>query len=243
VNYATQDFVGGPLARAAEAAHDRCVSDHRPEEAFRLVRWRRYALKFFPDSNVAGKSADWISGCLTFQMTFTTYIDESNGEWGWHHALHGALTLKASTTMRATGNGALTYDSVKWIGQDLSPCQLSGSGVGDLFDAAMFTRGLAITPVSRTSPEVKITFTYDPGIPGETKGIDCPTANSSGNTTLWHDYYWQLHADEVTDAGIQAQATVVGAGSFEGWVYNQTGMGTQAPLQEETTIEIKHTPQ
>jgi hypothetical protein len=243
-NYATQDFVGGPLARAAEAAHDRCVSAHRPEEAFRLVRWRRYALKFFPESNVAGKAADWIAGCLTFKVTFTTYIDETNGEWGWHHALHGEWTLKGGTNMRATGSGPLIYDSVKWIGEDLSPCVLDGGGVGDTFDASMFTRGLAISPVSRTSPAVNITFTYDPGTPGETKSIQCPDApGGQGYVTHWHNYYWQLHDSEVTDAGIQAQATVVGAGTFEGWVYNQTGMGTQAPLQEETTIEIKHTPQ
>jgi len=133
---------------------------------------------------------------------------------------------------------------VTWIGEPIIGCTFSGSGAGSTFDAASSGYGLKLTPVSRTSPAVRVSFSYDPGVPIETKSIVCTDApGGSGQRHHWRDYYEQMHDYERTGIGFTSQSTIVGAGDFEGWIYHHTGMGTQAPLVEETQIEIKHMPE
>lgn len=86
------------------------------------------------------------------------------------------FVLRWQRGMRATGSGALTYDSVEWIGEPIGLCVLSGSGAGSTDAAASEPYGLTLTPVSRTSPAVTVAFSYDPGTPVETKSIWCPDA-------------------------------------------------------------------
>ena len=130
-----------------------------------------------------------------------------------------------------------------WIGGDVG-CTLSGSVAGSTLNAAGDTYGLALAPVSHTSAAVKVTFTYEPGIPVETKRIDCPPpgGSNSGPSQDWYRYYVQMHEYERTGNSFTAQAVITGMGTFEGWIYNHSGAGQEGALQEETTIEIKHTP-
>lgn len=231
------------LERAAVRSADICYEQKRPEEGFALLRWARYARKHLPgpwSSMIEAKLAK----CLTFRVQINTWITETNGEWGWLHQLHSELVLRGSGRMLATGSGPLHYDAVTWIGEPIIGCTFSGSGAGSIVNAASAGYGLKLTPVSRTSPAVRVSFSYDPGVPIETKSIECTDApGGSGQRQHWRDYYEQMHDYERTANGFTSEATIVGAGSFEGWIYHHTGMGTEAPLVEETQIEIKHTPE
>jgi hypothetical protein len=232
------------LERAAVRSTNRCYEQKRPEEGFALLRWARYARKHLPGSPQIAVIEAKLAKCLTFKVRIDTWISETNGEWGWLHQLHGELVLHGSGGMLATGSGSLQYDAVTWIGEPIIGCTFSGSGAGSTFDAASSGYGLKLTPVSRTSPAVRVSFSYNPGVPIETKSIVCTEApGGSGQRHHWRDYYEQMHDYERTGIGFTAQSTIVGVGDFEGWIYHHTGMGTQAPLTEETQIEIKHTPE
>jgi hypothetical protein len=239
-----KDLLTEAVQKHSATSAERCYSEKRPEEGFRLLRWVRSAPRLFSISelpNLIGK----LRACLVFEVSMRTWITEDADHWGWRHDLHAEpFKLRWTEGMRASGSGLLTYDAVTWIGEPITGCTLSGSGAGSTFNAAGGSYGLSISPVSRTSPAVTMRLSYDPGTPVETKSIECDIA-PGGTYKLqhWRDYYAQMHDYERSGAGFVAQATVVGAGSFEGWVYNHTGMGTQGLLQEETEIEIRHTPE
>jgi hypothetical protein len=234
----------GSLRKLSAAAAERCYSEKRPEEGFRLLRWMGYAGDLLGGTE-AMALATKLRACLTFEVRMRTWITEDAGHWGWRHELHAEpFKLRWSGGMRATGSGALSYDAVTWIGDEIVGCALSGSGAGSTIDAASGGYGLSILPVSRMNAAVKLHFSYDPGTPIETKSIVCDNApGGSGQRQHWRDYYAQMHDYERSGSGFAAHATIVGAGSFEGWVYNHTGMGSQGPLQEQTEIEIRHTPE
>lgn len=233
------------IGRAGDAAAERCYTQKRPEEGFRLLRLLGYARR---QSGVAPALANSVRAriqkCLTFKLTVQTRLTETTGNWGWTNVLHADLMLRATNGTRAVGSGALVYDSVTWVGTPIPGCTLSGSGAGSTFDATSGTYGLSFTPVSRTSSAVNVTLRYSPGTPSEHKSIVCAHApGGEGTTQDWLDYYTQLHAYEREGGGFTARTTIVGAGSFEGWVYNHGGSGRNGALSEVTSIEIKHMPE
>jgi hypothetical protein len=232
------------VQRHTAAAAERCYSQKRPEEGFQLLRYLRYARTYLGGTAMSNIEVK-LRGCLTFRVQLRTWITERTDDWGWKHMLHTEpVVLRWQDEMRATGRGALDYDAVEWIGKPVDLCVMSGSGAGSTLDAASATYRLTLAPVSRSSAAVTVTFSYDPGTPVETKTIWCPEApGGTGQRTHWREYYNQMHAYERHGAGFRAQATIVGVGSFTGWVYNHTGTGSEGSLQEETFIDIEHTPQ
>jgi len=151
------------LIKVSEHSAERCYTEKRPEEAFALQRWIRYARKFLGNSPVILEMQTRVSKCLTFKVKFHTLITESTGPYGYSYELNSELTLRAQKSMYATGSAPLVYADGHWTGSD--GCSFKLEGESSEFDAEWDTLGLLITPVSRTSPAVNVTFRYDPGIP------------------------------------------------------------------------------
>ncbi len=230
----------GILERVANASAERCFSQKRPEEGFALMRWIRYAKKHLPGSPQIGAFEAKLAKCMTFRVIFHTQMTEiKSAMWGWKYDLHADFMLHAGA--RATGSGALTYDGMARLGS-IFGCGLSGVGTGSTFDASS---GLRLTPVSRTSAAVRVSFSYDPGVPGEAKRIVCPIGgiDSTSNTQDWRTNYAQLHEYEQSANSFTAETTITGVGSFEGWIYHHIGVGSQGALIEDTQIELLHMPE
>lgn len=231
------------LDKAAENSAERCFTEKRPEEAFALQRWIRYARKFLPGTPQIEEMQARISKCLTFKMKFHTLITEQGHGYGYSYELNSELTLKATKSMRATGSAPLNYVDGHWIGNEL--CSFTMQGESSLLDAETGDLGLSITPVSRTSPAVNITFRYDPGIPLENTTMTCPFGNEVTweGTDAWYSYFSEMHAPELKGSGYEISSQITGAGSFTGWVINNTTTGPSGQAVEENTeIEIIHTP-
>ena len=230
------------LDKVSESSAERCYAEKRPEEAFALQRWIRYARKFLGNSPVIMEMQTRISKCLTFKVTFHTLITEQGGGYGYSYELNSELSLRATKSMRATGSAPLVYTDGHWIGDD--GCSFELKGESSEFDAESDTLGLSITPVSRTSPAVNITFRYDPGIPIEQTTMSCPGVDPfHWTTSAWQTYFSEMHAEEQKGAGYEISSQITGAGSFTGWVFNNTttGPGGQA-VAEDTRIDIEHMP-
>jgi hypothetical protein len=230
------------LNKVSENSAERCYSEKRPEEAFALQRWIRYARKFLGNSPVILEMQTRISKCLTFKVKFHTLITESTGPYGYSYELNSELTLRAKKSMYATGSAPLVYVDGHWTGSD--GCSFKLEGESSDFDAEWDTLGLLITPVSRTSPAVNVTFRYDPGIPVEQTTMSCPGVNPiHWTTTAWQTYFSEMHAEEQKGVGYEISSQITGAGTFTGWVINNTTTGPSGQAVEENTeIEITHTP-
>lgn len=239
-------LIGQIIPRASAAAADRCYSQKRPEEGFRLLRWMRYARTYLGSAEVAAIQAK-LAKCLRFELTFHSHMTEGGfgDPYGYRYQLQAMVVLRGSTGMSATGAGPLEWLEAVWIGR-ASACDISVAGVGSTFDAQQPGFGLSITPVSRTSPAVNITLRYHPGTPGEHTTIACPGGGGvSASTQAWATYFGQTHAHEREGAGYRVTAQVVGAGSFPGWMYTHlttSGPSGQAVI-EDTRIELVHAPE
>jgi hypothetical protein len=231
------------LPRAAAASADRCYTQKRPEEGFRLLRWARYARKLLPGAPLIGEIEAKLAKCLTFEITFHSVITETARGYGYYYELRTATTLRAAGSTRATGSAPLEWVDAHWTAG--GPCQFSMRGDGSTFDATSGRLGFSMAPVGRTSPAVNLTLRYDPGVPAEHTTMACPGGGGfSVSTTAWSDYFTKTHDNERDDAGFRATAQVVNAGSFTGWVYHQTTTGPSGQVAvEDTQIEILHTPQ
>jgi hypothetical protein len=240
---ATEQIVVYGLAPATQQAYERCVNEKRPEEAFRLVRWRRYAIKFFPESTVPAEVEQWITNCLTFKLKFHSIITEADGGYGYYYEMGSAVTLQAHGSMRATGMGSLDWIDLHWTGDNI--CSFAMTGDGAEFDLENDDLGLTISPVSRLSPAVNMILRYYPGTPAEHTTMSCPGgAGDSWLTNGWETYFVEMHESELTDTGYEIRSQIVGAGSFEGWIVQNTttGPGGQA-VEENSEFELQHTPQ
>ena len=239
---ATRIAIVEMLDKVSENSAERCYAEKRPEEAFALQRWIRYARKFLSNSPVILEMQTRISKCLTFNVKFHTLITEENGGYGYSYELNSELTIRATKSMRATGSAPLIYTDGHWIGSD--GCGVELKGESSEFDAASDTLGLSITPVSRTSPAVNITFRYDPGVPVEQTTFSCPGTNPiHWTTTAWQTYFSEMHAEEQKGAGYEISSQITGAGSFTGWVIHNTTTGPSGQaVVENTEIEIAHIP-
>jgi hypothetical protein len=241
-----RELIGRIIPRASAAAAERCYSQKRPEEGFRLLRWMRYARKYLGSAEVAAIQAK-LSKCLRFELTFYSHMTEGGygDPYGYLYELQAKVTLRAASGMNATGAGPLEWQHVSWIGR-ASACTISVIGVDSTFDAQKPSFGLNITPVSRTSPAVNITLRYHPGTPGEQTTIQCPGGGGAGaSTQAWATYFGQTHANERDGAGYRVTAQAVGAGSFPGWIYphlTTSGPSGQAVI-EATVIELVHAPE
>lgn len=238
-----QNLIKAALERAATASADRCYEQKRPEEGFALLRWARYARKYLPGATLSAAIEAKLAKCLRFELTFRSLITETGGAYGYSYEMHAALPLRWSGGgMRATGNGTLALYDGHWTGSN--GCTFSMAGTPATFDATTVPFGLGMTPVSRTSPAVNVSFQYDPGTPHELTTMQCPGASFSWDTTAWRTYYTQMHEYERVGQSFRATARIVGAGSFTGWVYHHTtsGPGGQAVV-EDTSIDIVHVPE
>jgi hypothetical protein len=233
------------LRQEAGASAERCYSQKRPEEGFRLLRWMRYAQKLVSSAEADAIAAK-LRGCLTFELIFHSQITEGGfgDPYGYRYVLEAKLTLRPGLGTRATGSGPLTWQEAAWIGDDQS-CTIAIAGLDSTFDAQQAPFGLSITPVSRTSPAVKFTLQYSPGAPSEQTSILCPqTPPVTASTAAWKQYFDTMHAYEREGGGYRTTAQVVGAGSFTGWVYHHTTSGPSGQaVVEETRIDIAHAPQ
>jgi hypothetical protein len=106
------------IDKASEMSADRCFNEKRPEEAFAMQRWIRYARKFLPNTPQIEEIQARISKCLTFKVTFHSVITEQSGDYGYKYELTSELTLKATSSTRATGSAPLVYTHGEWIGSD-----------------------------------------------------------------------------------------------------------------------------
>jgi hypothetical protein len=230
------------IDRVAENSAERCYKEKRPEEAFALQRWIRYARKFLPNTPQIADMQTRISKCLTFKVKFHSVITEQGGDYGYSYELNSELTLRAKKSMYATGSAPLVYTDGHWTG--FEDCSFKLVGESSEFDAEWDTLGLLITPVSRTSPAVNITFRYDPGIPVEQTTMSCPDVNPiHWTTTAWQTYFSEMHAEEQKGVGYEISSQITGAGTFTGWVIHNTTTGPSGQAVEENTqIDITHTP-
>jgi len=238
-----RDRIRRILLRSSANAAERCFSQKRPEEGFRLLRWMRYAKTYLGSSEVAAIEAK-LRGCLTFELTFHSHLTEQAPGFGYVYTLEAnKIVLQASTAgMRAVGSGPLNWLEFSWTAG--GPCLFNTAATPSSFDVQTLP-GLTITPVSRTSPAVNITLHYDPGIPGERTTITCPGAQPVvANTNGWRSYFEKMHADERVGNGYRVTSRVVGAGKFPGWVYHLTTTGPSGQeVIEDTQISIEHKPQ
>jgi hypothetical protein len=230
------------LNKVSENSAERCYTEKRPEEAFALQRWIQYARKFLSNSPAILEMQTRISKCLTFKMKFHTLITEKDEDYGYSYELNSELTLKATKSMSATGSAPLNYADGHWIGSD--GCSFAMQGESSLFDSETGDLGLSIAPVSRTSPAVNITFRYDPGIPVEQTTMSCPEVEPlHWTTSAWQTYFSEMHFPELKGSGYEITSEITDAGSFTGWIINNTTTGPSGQdVTEDTQIEIIHTP-
>jgi hypothetical protein len=233
------------LAGVTEQAAERCYSQKRAEEGFRLLRMIHYARKLLGNPPpIVGPIQEKLSKCLAFKLTFHTRITESSQGYGYAYELDATMTLRAEpgTSTRAVGTTQLKWQELKWTGG--GPCGFSTVGESSTFDAQKKPFGLDMTPVSRTSPAVNLTLRYDPGAPKEDVTMSCPGTNPiNWHTTAWFEYFDELHMSEYEGSGYRVSSQVVNASSFPGWTYHQTTSGPSGQaVVEDTTISIEHTP-
>lgn len=236
-------LLGDVLEHAASISADRCYTQKRPEEGFRLLRWVRYAKKYLPGAPLIAEFEAKLAKCLKFELTFHSTITETGSGYGYYYELRANTTLRAAQSTRATGSGPLDWIDFHWTAGGI--CQFSTQGESSTFDTSSAGFGLSMVPISRTSPAVKLTLRYNPGVPYENTTMSCPGANPiSWHTHAWSTYFTEMHEYEREGSAMQAKVQVVNAGSFTGWVYHHTTTGPSGQaVVEDTQIEIAHAPE
>lgn len=237
-------LLGEALRKAGELATERCNAQ-RPAQGFALQRYMGYA-KRFGLVNTRAALEERLEKCWRFQLTFDSDLKERGDGGAFAYDLHVRAVVALSyepEQSRMVGSAPLTWVRFAWLGEQ-GGCTFITRGDSSTFDAASGTRGLSLAPVSRTSPEVRLRFAYDPGLPRENVIIDCPEIPSTtAQTTAWRTYFDQLHADELKDGSFVATRQANISGEDPGWVYNgQTSGPSGQTATESTTITLQHTP-
>ncbi len=238
---AAKELLAAALQKMSVVSAERCYAEKRPEEGFRLLRWARLASKHIGATEAAAIEAK-LRKCLVFELHFRSTIKEDAPNWVRHYTVEAKLPLRVTDrSMRATGSGTISYTYVSW--PTINPPCVQISSSSSTFDAASAGLGLTISPVSRKSPQVRVELAYNPGDPTYVYVSACPYSDPLYYSLSWTPFYSMFHQDELSGTTYRTTATITGAGSFEGWVYNQSEVFVQLPVQEDTFIDLKHTPE
>lgn len=236
--------LGRAIATDGARASERCYSQKRPEEGFRLLRYAGYARKLMRADLSAAMIAK-LKKCLVFSVRVYSLITEGGfgDPYGYRYELETNLTLRWKSRTRVTGSAPLVALDMRWIGS--GDCTSSMALTPTTFDAESGEFGLSIAPVSRTSPDVNVRFAYSPGAPREQTTLLCNGVPPiRGDTSAWISYYTEMHDYERDGAGFTARSQAAGMRNFAGWTYSHTTVGPGGQQVRETSeIDVVHTPE
>ena len=142
--------IGDIIDKAAENSAERCYTEKRPEEAFALQRWIRYARKFLPNTSQIAEMQTHISKCLTFKVKFHTLITEEGGDYGYSYELNSEPTLRATKS--------IVPQAVRRLSTQTDIGSVSADAVSNLREKApslMQHRTLSVYPLLRSAAPVR----------------------------------------------------------------------------------------
>lgn len=229
-------LLGEALRKAGALAGERCAQG-QPEQGFALQRYMGYA-KRFGLTNTRAALEERLTKCWTFRLNFHSRIDERLDP------VIAAYEVKATLPLtfrdgRLVGSGPLTWEEFSL--DNGSECQIVTNPQGSTFDAASDGLGLWVAPVGRSSPDVSLRLSYDPGKPMGDYVVVCPEAEPvPAASPAWWVYYGEMHGQERQGEIYTALAPAVSFGRFPGWVYDN--MLPANNIQEHTEITLEHTP-
>jgi hypothetical protein len=177
--------LGAALRKAGELATERCNAQ-RPAQGFALQRYMAYA-KRFGLANTRAALEERLSKCWVFELDFQSRMDQRDGEVSALYELGASLRLAYRPGGRIVGSGPLSWERFD-ITVD-PDCAMTATGhEGSTLNADGDGLGLLIEPVSRTSPNVSLSLSYQVGQPTAWLNITFPEQPPvTYSSPLWGD--------------------------------------------------------
>jgi hypothetical protein len=230
-------LLGEALRKAGELATERC-NQGRPAQGFALQRYMGYAKRFGLE-NTRGLLEERLASCWVFRLSFQSHMDQQDGDVRMLYELKAAVRLNYQPGGRMVGSAPLGWERF-----DVTPpddCALTnGPHEGSTFKADGEGLGLRLEPVSRSSPDVSFSLSYQVGQPIAKWTFTCDDLTIPYTSPFWWVAYGQTHLDERQGDTYTARAQGVNPNSFSGWVYDipiPGGLGN-----EHTEIRLEHAP-
>lgn len=231
--------LGEALRKAGQLASDRC-NQGRPAQGFALQRYMNYA-KRFGLTNTYNALENQLASCWVFKLTFQSYMDQQDGDIRMEYEVKASLPLNYQPGGQMIGSTTLAWEHFSVTPVD--GCTLTiGPHQNGTFKVDGEGMGLRLEPVSRTSPNVNFTLTYQVGEPTAKWSFICEKQEINYTSPFWWVAYYETHVDErLPNSNIYtAQALNTHPNSFTGWVYDLPipgGLG-----DEHTEIRLEHAP-
>jgi hypothetical protein len=238
-------LLGEALRKAGALASERC-NEGRPAQGFALQRYMGYA-KRFALVNTRAALEERLKKCWVFELTFDATLSATiPGSIDSDQVLSSFTMRFDSASGRIIGSGEAAWGQIIHTQPDSSgqQCVQSITTSPSTFDAATGERGLTLSPVSRTSPDINLALTYDPGRPSGMVTWACERGVVvTYDLALWRDRYQAFHLDELAGADFVATKSEPAASSIL-WEYQQSRpVGDGISVIEQTMLTIEHKPE
>jgi len=255
------------LAQACLAeAHEDCVADDNltrlPTEYLNL--WVLGELGLASDAAVArisGIASGLMEKCFRFDLEMTSIITvKEEGIGGFESVMTAKIPLRLQSVddlvtaivrseLEVAGSGVLYNDSITF---EVGPggCTITGVRGGGGFTVIklpLILGGDSLTEVN---------MTYDPGVSTEGGTVKCPQASAGNMPTggYWSNSYLAMHADDISMTSDAAAGALSGTLAIpyvaRDWellggeeVARKEYVRSQAPISEDTTFTLIHSPQ
>jgi hypothetical protein len=229
------------LVNCYNEAFDKCVNNNDPTQVNMLLSFLRQLSLLGADDQVdQGK----IERCARFELKFESIMQTApDGHLHEARATKVPVRLDGPVGGTLTGSGPLE-DKVTYIGPSLSPCSQTSNGGSSAFEVVRLF--IDINVFEGGPPPEPMKMLYAPGQPDFTFRLTCPptpggpTIDQTFNGPTWFGIYGFNHLPEFISADqILAEGWERGSGSL----YARKTYTKGAEFKENTTMELKHTPQ
>jgi hypothetical protein len=230
-------LLGQALRKAGELATERC-NEGRPAQGFALQRYMGYAKRFGLE-NTRAALEERLASCWVFELSFQSRMDQQLEGISALYELKATVRLNYQPGGRMIGSAPLSWERFDITIPD--GCALSnGPHQGSTFTADGEGLGLSLEPVSRSSPDIAFSLSYQLGEPTAHWTITCPEQPPVPfSSPLWWVVYGQTHLDERQGDTYTALAPSVSPNGFPGWIYDTSFDGG---VTEHTEIVLEHAP-
>ncbi|MDQ2978459.1 MAG: hypothetical protein M3R62_04510, partial [Acidobacteriota bacterium] len=238
------------LAECYDKAYGRCKSDKDPFQGEEMARLWWALVNAGPGFGLP-VDTDKIRKCLTFELTFDSFIQEppipnlAGATLVWRHQVNATVPLLTFSNVLGGNNENVSADLKYTIDYTYSAgdsqCSFGASGDPSVFRILRFVIDINLFE-GNGSPRDPLTIKYDPGYPNFTFTLTCGDAPAQTITApRWREIYEIHHAGEFTDPTFLARDWTKSGGG-DPYAFKKYEPASVAG-KEKTAITLKHTPQ
>jgi hypothetical protein len=229
-----------------------CVSQHDPSQATKMQADRKELLQLGA-VNPELIDPDKISKCLTFELDFDTTITIGSTGPQFTVELRAKVPLHPGTNQQSL-EGAAPLQHIRWQVSGGRACTGGPLRPGPTTDSTLTVSGLTLSLDPVVAPVDPVdSAVIDIGQPKEqidagTSDIDNGARCAAALPVSVGLIFCQTHAAEASSVACNSSFSVkywnyLGGEVYARKTYSFTGTVAGVPVRENTTIELRHTPQ